>query len=569
MARLHHFVASAPGLAALVDANGVVCAASLESGLSNGDVFGADLRAALTPSGAQDTNGRLWSAARMETNGENRHLFLCLGRTLGPNASQRFTAAVSHEIRTPLNGILGMVALLEETELAPAQKEYAAAIRKSGTRLLDLLNNVLDYSRFEAGELLLDEAPFDPRDLIQDVVELIAPRAHLQGLDIAAIAAPGLSDKYQGDVGRLRQILFNLAGNAAKFTETGGVLIKAEPKLADRGLRLSVYDTGPGVPAANRDRLFHAFSQVSAADAGRDGGVGLGLAIVARLVGAMGGRVSIDSPPEGGSAFHVDLPLKPFAAPPERHADIDAFAGRNIYLDLPPASKLSFIAAFGRAGARLCPRSDIDRADLAVLDAATSPLELQDIARRTPTLVVLRPEDRASIPKFREFGAVGYLIRPLRARSIVDRGLLAMAGVPLREADGLVTESAQNLRVLIADDNPVNALLAKRALEADGYNVDVAGSGAEALEAAAQTRYDVVFMDVRMPVMDGLEATQRIRALPGASAKTPIIAVTADVDPDLEAKARAVGVSLVASKPIDPAGLRALAKDWALGAIAS
>src|SRR6185503_2065164 len=213
-----------------------------------------------------------------------------------PDAAHRFTAAVSHEIRTPLNGILGMAALLEEEgDLSAAQRDYASAIRKSGARLLDLLNNVLDYSRMEAGDIPLDAAPFDPSDLVQDVAELLAPRAHAAGLDIAGIVDPDLPLRMIGDAGRLRQILFNLAGNAIKFTERGAVLIEARRGSGGKGLALIVRDTGAGVPEQARARLFDAFSQVSAADARRDGGVGLGLAIVARLVAAMKGSVDVSS----------------------------------------------------------------------------------------------------------------------------------------------------------------------------------------------------------------------------------------------------------------------------------
>ena len=168
-----------------------------------------------------------------------------------PDAAHRFTAAVSHEIRTPLNGILGMAALLEEGDLSPAQRDYACAIRKSGARLLDLLNNVLDFSRMEAGDIPLDAAPFDPADLVQDVAELLAPRAHSAGLDIAAIVHPDLPPRMIGDAGRIRQILFNLAGNAIKFTETGAVLIEAAPRGRTRRVRrrLSISSCATPAPA--------------------------------------------------------------------------------------------------------------------------------------------------------------------------------------------------------------------------------------------------------------------------------------------------------------------------------
>ncbi len=482
-----------------------------------------------------------------------------------PDAAHRFTAAVSHEIRTPLNGILGMAALLEEGQLAPDQKEYAAAIRKSGARLLDLLNNVLDYSRLEAGEIPLEVAPFNPADLVQDVAELLAPRAHAAGLDIAAICHPGLPARLMGDAGRLRQVLFNLTGNAVKFTEKGGVLIEARPGPGGQGLSLIVRDTGAGIPPEARGRLFDAFGQARATDARRDGGVGLGLAIVARLVKAMKGAIDFESAPGEGALFRVDLALPPapgLASPQPRRAPRRR---PTIAINLPPASSIACLSALAGEGARLAAPGETP-VDLALVDAALPPAQIEATARRQPTLVVLRPEDRARLVAFREMGCAGYLIRPLRAASVVERARLAMAGDVQAEP---MQEAAQGSagRVLIADDNAVNALLAKRALEAAGFRVDTAGTGAEAVEAASETVYSTIFMDIRMPVMDGLEATRRIRDLPAGRRETPIIALTADIDPDLEDRARAAGVTAMAAKPIDPQRLRQLAEKWTRAAL--
>ncbi|MDZ4762580.1 MAG: ATP-binding protein, partial [Alphaproteobacteria bacterium] len=480
-----------------------------------------------------------------------------------PDAAHRFTAAVSHEIRTPLNGILGMAALLEEGELPPAQRAYAAAIRKSGARLLDLLNNVLDYSRLEAGDIPLDIGPFNPADLVQDVAELLAPRAHGAGLDIAAIIDPDLPARMVGDAGRLRQILFNLTGNAVKFTASGAVLIEARPGAEGVGLSLIVRDTGAGVPEAARGRLFEAFGQVSAADSSRDGGVGLGLAIVSRLVAAMRGDIEIASILGEGSLFRVDVPL---AGDPGSERSGGARRRTRsppvIAIGLPPASALACLSALAGEGARLTGL-DGDDADLAIVDAAEPPGRIEAWARSRPTLVVLRPEDRSRIAQFRAIGCAGYLIRPLRAASILERVRLAMAGDVQAEPAAEIRAPGSAGHVLIADDNAVNALLAKSALAAAGFRVDVAGTGAEALERAGETLYSVIFMDIRMPIMDGLEATRRIRRLPGPAADVPVIALTADISPVLEDRAHQAGVSAMASKPIDPMQLRRLAETWA------
>ncbi len=545
-----------PGAALVVGPRGKVLSASPLSGLTDGMRAPFDLPAAPVASQITDPAGRRWrvsapiAGVRLATADLKEE----------PDAAHRFTAAVSHEIRTPLNGILGMAALLEEGELSPAQRDYASAIRKSGARLLDLLNNVLDYSRMEAGDIPLDLAPFDPADLVQDVAELLAPRAHAAGLDIAAIVDPALSPRLIGDAGRLRQILFNLAGNAIKFTETGAVLIEARVGGNGRHLALVVRDTGAGVPEHARARLFDAFSQVRAADARRDGGVGLGLAIVARLVEAMKGRVDVVSTGGQGAMFIVELPLETgLSAPAFRRA---VRRPMKVAMDLPPASGLACVAALASEGAKLVRAEDAP--DLVILDAALPPARIEAMAGRHRTLVVLRPGDRSRIEQFREMGCAGYLIRPLRAASIVERVGLTFAGAIQSAPANDTVRPGEAGSVLIADDNAVNALLARSALTAAGYRVDTAGTGAEALERAGETLYSLVFMDIRMPVMDGLEATRRIRRLKGPAGQVPIVALTADVNPELEDLAREAGISQLAAKPIDPPRLRELAARWAI-----
>jgi CheY-like chemotaxis protein len=451
-----------------------------------------------------------------------------------------------------------MAALLEEGELSPAQRDYATAIRRSGARLLDLLNNVLDFSRMEAGDIPLDAAPFDPADLVQDVAELLAPRAHGASLDIAAIVDPELPARMIGDAGRLRQILFNLAGNAIKFTEKGAVLIEARRGADGAGLMLIVRDTGIGVPDHARARLFDAFSQVSAADARRDGGVGLGLAIVARLVAAMKGSVDVSSTYGQGAMFRVSLPLE--AGKGGVAARRKSRRPLKVIVNLPPASELACFAALAGDGARRVAERDF--ADVAILDAALPPAHIEAMAGRTRTLVVLRPGDRSRIEQFREMGCAGYLIRPLRAASIIERVGLSIVGVEPDEPQGEAKKPGEAGAVLIADDNAVNALLASSALRAAGFRVDIASTGAEALERIGENDYAVVFMDIRMPVMDGLEATRRVRRLAGPVSQTPIVALTADIDRELEDKAREAGVSQLAAKPIDPPRLREIAAHW-------
>lgn len=551
---------SAPAIA--LDASGRVIAASSQSGITTGMSPPFRPPEGPGPALAKDASGRHWRLSQL-VDGER---IAIADANTGLDAETRFTAAVSHEIRTPLNGILGMTALLEEGELSPAQKEYASAIRSSGARLLDLLNNILDYSRIEAGDVPLEYAPFNPADLVQGVAELLAPRAHAAGLDLAAVVEPELATQLVGDAGRLRQILFNLAGNAVKFTESGGILISARRGRNGEGVAFVVCDTGRGIPDEARERLFEAFSQTRADDSARDGGVGLGLAIVAQLVRAMKGRIAVQSQPELGAAFRVDVPLFPAAGHGAARKS-DASLDLDILLDLPPASRVACAVAAASQDARVYVGPSISKrkVDVTIADAALPPAQITAMACANPTLVVLRPEDRSRIPQFREMGCAGYLIRPLRAQSIIERVGLAISGQVVETEDELVETAVRPSdagRVLIADDNAVNTLLATRALTSAGFRVDTAGTGAEALERAGEVEYDVIFMDIRMPVMDGLEATRRIRRLPGSASTTPIVAITADINPELEGRAEAAGVNQLAAKPIDPLQLRKLAEFW-------
>jgi CheY-like chemotaxis protein len=255
--------------------------------------------------------------------------------------------------------------------------------------------------------------------------------------------------------------------------------------------------------------------------------------------------------------FVVDLPIQAASGSPQQTRPQRSL---RVALDLPPASTLACMSALGREGVRLV--KDWKAADLVLLDAARPPAQIETIARAKRTLVVLRPGDRGRIEQFRQMGCAGYLIRPLRAASLLERVGLALDNVAPTELPP-ERKPGEAGSVLIADDNAVNALLFRSALTAAGFRVHTAGTGAEALERVGETDYSVIFMDIRMPVMDGLEATRRIRSLAGPVAQTPIVALTADIDPELEERCRNAGVSQLAAKPIDPTRLRELAERWA------
>jgi len=489
-------------------------------------------------------------------------------------------ATLSHEFRTPLNGVLGMARLLEGTRLTAEQRAYVAALRESGDHLLSLVNDVLDFARLGATAIDLHTAPVDVENLLRQVSELLSPRAHEKGVEIAWAAAPGLPI-LMADEGRLRQVLLNYAGNAIKFTETGGVLLSADLTGESR-VRFSVRDTGPGVAPDKRAAIFEAFVQTDPSHRAQLGGAGLGLAIVARLAAAMSGEAGVGGELGQGADFWFEAPFEIAPAGPAElplQGRVVAIASPNAMIREAALRQIRASGGQALSGSTVAEALKGAPADaVLLLDAVLAgPRGALKPPAGQASVVLLTPDQRDRIGKLKAAGFSGYLIKPLRRASLIAQVLEARvaetrgASQPVSvevaapakapDDDRIAPAVATGVRVLLAEDNPINALLARALLEREGCKVDRIASGDEAVSALSRGFYDLILMDLRMPGLNGIEATKALRE---RGVTTPIVALTADAFDEDRRACLAAGMNDFLAKPLTPSALRGVLTHWAL-----